>query len=227
MAIARVNHAEGVSWNATALTTLSTAAFSATAGNLVVVFENDIPAAATLSDTATNTYILVNLDGTSLGGHFWYAKNILGNASNVVTATWLTGNSFTYLAAVQYSGLDLINPLDTSAWTAFGANPTIQSPFSPTITTRYANEVLVGFVESSSNTGVAVAPFSLVVLAGSPSTTGQVIEDNIVSTIQTNVQATCSEGSLQNWGMGIVAFVGAGQVVAGGNNNLMRMGAGT
>ena len=129
MALAFVNRAE-CTVSASSLPSAATAAISHTAGNLLVVgvsFQTAGGATSvTLSDTAGNTYTPI---GSLLvrGGNrmqLWYCPNCLGNASNIVTATTVGGNSTELAVSVlQFSGADTSAPLNGTA-SAIG-NPTL------------------------------------------------------------------------------------------------------
>jgi hypothetical protein len=153
----------------------------------------------TLSDTAVNTFIPVPNSGNSA----WYVPNCKGNANNIITATG-PGTAFVYLVCLQYSGCDLISPLDTAAFTTGVSG----NPASPNISTQFPNEVLVGFIQSSDSNATAGAGWTDVT---HPGAAPELVEERVVVSIQTNVNATATESASTNWACGIIAFVGAGQ----------------
>jgi hypothetical protein len=116
MTIAFVNSALA---NATSVASVTTPAFVATAGNLIVVgavWNNDEPR-PTVTDTAGNTYI--NCDppafaaqptGAGPTAAIYYANNILGNASNQVTVDWGEIGAYRRCNASQYSGAHRSSP---------------------------------------------------------------------------------------------------------------------
>lgn len=205
--ITLVNHAEGSSWSATAITSISTAAFNAVAGNTLLLVHNNVPFGSIIRDTAGNTF---NQIGTNNGMQFWLATNIKGNANNIITADWsaIGTSSFIYLSATQWTGLDSKNPLDTSAITLYGTQPTIQNPFSPQITTKWPYEALVGWVQSSDAAATVGTGWTFI---ANPGAAPELVEYQIVQSVQVNVQATAFESTLQNWGMAIIALAGSGQ----------------
>lgn len=119
-------------------TSQATASLNVTTGNLIVVTSEWVGSAGTVTgvtDTALNTYTqCVGCYATSgnVAEDIWYAKNITGNASNVVTVTYSTSVTFTGATQIQYSGTSTSSPFETGT-TATNANgTTVTSPsFSP------------------------------------------------------------------------------------------------
>ena len=115
MAIAHVNRAEGFS--ITSGTTIATAAANHTTGNLLAVFLNiqasDTP---TITDTAGNTWTATPSSPAHPTGvnYIWvfYAANITGNASNVITANWSTSTGYAAISVRQFSGVATTSPLE-------------------------------------------------------------------------------------------------------------------
>lgn len=93
-------------------TTVASAAKSTTTGNLIAVFVCAQEGAGTntitgVADTAGNTYTPGTLYGSGGGGalaQWFYAHNITGNASNVVTATFSGNNRYKHIIQVEISG---------------------------------------------------------------------------------------------------------------------------
>ena len=116
MAITLINVAKLASSGAA--TTIAAPATNHTAKNLLFVFARhgtDSTSTISISDTVGNTFTPVDaLIGNAAAGaaQAFYAKNILGNASNVVTATFGASVSFRGITVLQYSGLDTVSPLD-------------------------------------------------------------------------------------------------------------------
>ena len=115
MAIAYVNRAEGFSL--TSGNTIATAAISHTTGNLLAVFLNiQTSSTPTITDTASNTWTATSSSPANSGANYiwvFYAANITGNASNIVTANW--GGAPTTYAAIsvrQFSGVATTSPLE-------------------------------------------------------------------------------------------------------------------
>lgn len=204
-----VNAASGSDLSGVPAASLSTSAFSATAGNLIVVFARQSSPGGnaltgTITDTAGNTYTLIRYETLGISDRcgLWYATNIAGNASNVVTAAWSTNSLFTGVTAVQYSGLSTTSPLDTSTSANVLAATSITSP---AFTTTAANEVLVaaGTVNFSPNTFTAGAGYAIVAV---DALNLQAVENKVVSSIQTGVTASMSIGAAHDWEFIVATF---------------------
>jgi hypothetical protein len=108
-AIALVNTTSGEVGGTPASTVAATAA-SHTAGNLLVVMTKASSAVTVtgVADTAGNTFVQCTASAANAGGgggssDVWYAKNITGNGSNVVTVTFSGTSAFTAVIVHQYS----------------------------------------------------------------------------------------------------------------------------
>jgi hypothetical protein len=131
------------------VSSVATAGISHTAGNLLYVHGSFRQACASLTmavtNTAGDTFTPIGSltdNTTNMCSGQWYAKNIAGNGSDVVTLT-VTGGAVTNVAVtvMQFSGLDTASPLDAAA-TATGA---VSSNFTATtsaFSTAQANEVV-------------------------------------------------------------------------------------
>jgi hypothetical protein len=143
VAIAFVNSAIAV-W--TSGSTITLPSQSHTAGNLILVAvgtDNNLNVNS-VSDTAGNVYVQAYVGVRQTTGNnwasFWYAKNITGNAGNVVVVH-LSGTPGTgRVAALQYSGCDLIGPIDA---TPVGTHTTSNNPNLPSFTPANASETIV------------------------------------------------------------------------------------
>lgn len=139
MAIARVNFSAPVAWSdAASDTTFAAPAFNVTTGNTLIVaawcYATAGQSVTGITDTAGNTYTKVDhvFHATDLyRGEFWYAKNIIGNASNVVTATYSATVAYRAVAVVQYSGLDSTTPFELTA-KGTGSSSATTSTFTTT-----------------------------------------------------------------------------------------------
>ena len=106
-----------------ALTTVSvTMPAVQTAGNLnvVIIGWNDATTTvSTVADTEGNTYAIAAplVTGTGLSQIIYFAKNIAGEASNPneVTVTFSGAAPAPDVRVLEYKGLDVVNPLDTTA----------------------------------------------------------------------------------------------------------------
>ncbi len=112
-AITYINRAEGFTSSGTSV---ATAAASHTTGNFLAVYVQIQSAGTpTVTDTAGNTYTQAGAavsDGVNRIRIF-YAYNITGNASNVVTANWSGASTYNGISVRQFSGIQTSsNPLD-------------------------------------------------------------------------------------------------------------------
>lgn len=124
--------------------TVDAFSLNCTTGNLLVVFVKHEGASTSLSisDTAGNTYTPLTYRSHSNGdlhGQIFYAKNITGNASNVIRVTCSASRSYIRIYAHQYSGADTSSPFDQENW-GQGSGTSLSTS---NITTTFANEVLV------------------------------------------------------------------------------------
>ena len=202
MAIAYVNGATGSNVNGSPKTSLSAAAFVATAGNTIIVGFRAM-SNVTVTDTAGNTYYRVvhNYGATNIGDmSMFYAKNITGHASNVVTAS---GDSSGYLeiCVAQYSGLDKVSPLDVGG--SINNSVVSNSVTSPSFTTTQANELIICFA--------TIATLAATFTAGSGytlrnATAASVFQEKIVSSIQSSVTATITANVSYGFGITVMTL---------------------
>lgn len=149
MAIAYVNGSSGSS----ATSSIAATAFSVTTGNAIIVCigtDNDpVRTVSSISDTAGNTY-------SSAGGYtngvnrieIWFAQNITGNASNVVTIT-LSGSAVGRIAVHQYSGCATSSLQDTGFAPAGKLNSNIGAQYTTAATTAADGELIVGVFKNA------------------------------------------------------------------------------
>ncbi len=186
--------------------TVSTTAFAAGSGNLIVVFASQRTSgliSASVSDTAGNTYLPVASAAVGATGScgMWYAKNIAGNAANVVTVAFSAPAGQAAVSATEYSGLDQTAPLDLSATgTAAGANGVLSGAF-----TAAAGELMVAgaAAASSGNTFSPGAGFSV---EGQDPGGFEAVEDQVTGSAQSRATASMSAGGSTDWGMVVATF---------------------
>jgi hypothetical protein len=202
MAVAFVTFGQGSNWTGASVGTLSTGAFAVAAGQFIIVVGNDIlPPGVVITDTAGNSYI----PGTAGTLPFWFAKNTLPNATNVVTATF-TAQSFVYLVAAVFSGVDLVNPIDQTTGASSSA---VQNPSTPSVNTQFAQEGALSWVDSGDTGSTVGGGWTAIAQPGSPA---ELVQYQILAAKQA-LAAAASESTLATWSMGMVTFVGAGQRV--------------
>jgi len=178
-----------------------------TAGNLnvVVVNWNDTTAQVqTVSDSAGNTYqraIGPTTRSTSASQSLYYAINRATTTGNAVTVTFTTAATAPELRVAEYSGVDPLQPLDV----AVGGSGNSSTSSSGSVTTRNANDLLVG---ANWATGVTTGP-------GSPftqrliTTPGDILEDRVVAAAG-SYSATAPTSPSGGWIMHLAAFRAGG-----------------
>ena len=115
-----------------------------TAGNLNVVavrWGDNTSSISSVTDSKGNTYARAvgPTSNPGLQQSIYYAKNI-GAGSNTVTVKFSQAAAYPDLRILEYSGLDLTNPLDVTA----GASGSGTSASSGSATTTSANELIFG-----------------------------------------------------------------------------------
>lgn len=208
---ARVNSVTAQDISGSTIASLATAATSHTGGNLLFVYytahaTGTVPATATVTDTAGNTYINIGYSGYdthNITGAF-YAKNITGNASNVVTLTPASVADFVTLNVIQYSGLSTTAPLDF-----FSAKEVLGS-FKYFTTSAYAtqtaSEVVLFCVHNDGGFGVTYSPVSPTTATTVTNTSLSGVLENIISTAQSGTGVISSGSTLGNWDGMVVTF---------------------
>lgn len=165
-----------------------------------------------VTDTAGNTYTALSVTNTVAAGHrneLWYAYNLTGSASNVVTATF-PSQAFDSIICNYYSGVLAIgSPADTHAEATGGAGTTLTSS---AFTTATAGELIVSFMSadtlSNSFTGGAVGANTGTVrnaaigaMSGDQDVTGAAVQASITAV------ATMTQSS--TWTITVGAFKAA------------------
>lgn len=110
-------------------TSVASPAQSHTTGNLLVVCiqaQSGGTALSSVTDTAGNTYTKTTSSPVNNGGgvnydYIYYAKNVTGNASNIITATWAVSYNYLAIAVYEFSGADTTAPFVTDS-TGSGAS---------------------------------------------------------------------------------------------------------
>ena len=161
MAIAFVGETDG--YGQPSAGSIAATAYAHATGNLLVVFVCAYQTDTTISvaDTAGNTYTSVVHSWDTDVGLFecFYAKNITGHATNVVTATFGANKTTREISVLEYSGCDTVSPLDTHNVSAADAVGTAQ--VTAVATTNVADEVIVaGYDNASKGTVTAGANFT-------------------------------------------------------------------
>ncbi len=177
---------------------ISTPATSVTAGNFIVVgvtyFKESGQSINTVRDNASgggNSYTratTVTAGNPGYVNEIWYAKDIKGNNSNVITVTFSSSVRYLSLTAAEYSGIDTVSPLDTTAISTTQTGITVTSdPF----TTIRANELIIGYAQVSA-AGQAWTPGVNFLTRKEDEDRMTLLEDRIVTQVQTNITANAT-----------------------------------
>ncbi len=216
MALAFVNSTNGGLNNGGTTTALAADAQTHTAGNLLVVgiryFKDAGQTITSIMDTASNSYFqaIEDVNAGNDSNQLWYAKNINGNASNVVTVNFSAGAAYCDVIVMQYSGADLSSPLDT---TAGGGHTSAGTTTSDAFTTTQADEVIVACGQLAQLNSAWSAGSGYGDLTPSPNDVAA-MQDKIVSSIQTSVTASMDNSGNGGKSITVATFKMAG---AGGS----------
>jgi hypothetical protein len=179
------NYATGLTNN------IASPALSCTTGNLIIVqvrtYNDKSATISSITDTAGNTYTQIGFNNT-YRQWMYYAYNITGNASNVVTVTFNTTTDFRGIGVSQYSGAKTsATPLVSSTVTA---TTTASSITSATFNTTAGQAIIsCGDVNSDGSNWTAGANFTIRLNPASGSTGSQ---DRITTTDLTGTSSTMS-----------------------------------
>ncbi len=212
MSIAHINRAApngATTANSTSLTT--TAANHAT-GNFIVCHVNYQPGGSFVSsvtDTAGNTYYkaLSNTIVNANGHDIWYAYNIIGNASNIITAA-IGGGGTIYgsIAADCFSGMGTVDPLVSITYKETGdinLSPTALA--TPTIEVGSTDALIYCAVNAGSTGLTAGTGYTLTSYAVSGDSNAYFGDQWKLVSANEAPNATCSAGG-GGWGINAVAF---------------------
>lgn len=195
------------------VTTIATAGISHTAGNaLAVGCSFNISGASptvTVTNTAGDTFTQVDKfdDGfTLITTATFYAKNIAGNASDVVTCTLSTARTTPGITVMQFTGLNTSAPLDQHVTGNTDSSATVTSA---SFTTTSASEVIVAFgtAYTELNPQTWTADTGYTIPSGGASGFGASVgEYKIVSSIQTAVTASLNWSVPNFMNIGVMTF---------------------
>jgi IPT/TIG domain len=183
-----------------------------TAGNLnvVIIGWNDTTATvSSVTDTEGNTYTIAAplVTGTGLSQAIFFAKNIVGEASNPneVTVTFSQAAVAPDVRVLEYKGLDITNPVDVTAGAPGTSNLADSGPCTTTTPTEL---VVAGATVASSVTGPGTG-FTAVALTHP---NGDNAEHQITSAVGSCEATAVVAGG--NWVMQTVAFKAAALAAA-------------
>jgi hypothetical protein len=195
---------------ATPTTTAATAGITHTAGNLLVAYaffaNNTGASSVTLSDTAGNSYTGVGSPYIGIANNvmqLFYAKNCLGNASNVVTSTVDAGNSaYMAISVRQFSGAETGTVLEASPASATGTGTAIDSG---SVTVTASSAIIMAGIFAATNAGFAAGSgYSLDAFAPPPTDDGQYFADEYK--IVTASESATATITLAQWEIVAAAF---------------------
>jgi len=171
--------------------------------NVVAVGLNDATSTITsVTDSAGNVYQLAAplTRGSGLSQAIYYAKNIKAatGGTNVVKVQFSGAVPYPDVRVLEYSGLDPVNPLDTSA----SAAGTAATASSGNLTTNAANEMIFG---AGTTVGLFTGGTNGFISRIITSPDGDIAADKLVSTTGTYAATASLTGSAA-WVMQGVAF---------------------
>ena len=165
--------------NQTAVPVTYTGAQTAGDTNILAIGWNNTTSTVTsVVDSAGNTYRLAvpKASGNGVSQAIWYANNIKAATAgaNTVTVTFSASTPFVDIRALEYSGLDPVNPFDVGA----SASGNSTSANSGTVTTTAANELIFGAGITGGVFSAAGPGFTSRIIT----TDGDIAQDRIVTT---------------------------------------------
>ena len=164
---ARVNQANGNNYTGSTALTQATSAFAATAGNHIAVISRG-GAVTSVVDTAGNTYVKAGGDADGVQ-ELWYAENILGNASNVVTVNFAAATAYRDVTAIQHSGLRTSGSLGAFAQGTVASGATVSC--TPSGITHLAEQICVVAADIYASGSFTFTPSGFTALFTNTSTT--------------------------------------------------------
>lgn len=198
-------------------TTLLLPATNHIAGNLLVVLIKYEGTSTTLSvsDTAGNAYTgltQANHSNNDLHTRIFYAKNITGNASNVVTVTWGAARTFRHVTVHQYSGANQGAPFDQEN-SGQGNSGTAMS--TGNVTTMSPSEMMVAIAGEYSPQNYTAGTNWTIRTDFNPElgAGGTATEDRSVNVIGT-YNATMTQSNSVEWIMSLATFKAASDMSA-------------
>ena len=169
---------------------------------LVIGWNNTTSNVTSVTDSAGNVYQLAApvVRGNGISQAIYYAKNIKASAAgaNTVTVAFDRATQYVDLRALEYSGLDLVNPLDTSA----SASGTSNTANSGTVTSTAPHELILG---AGTTTGGFSGPGSGFTTRIITTPDADIAEDRFVTATGSYSAAASLSGSAA-WVMQVVAF---------------------
>jgi len=159
------------------------------------------------TDTAGNTYVgLTPAADANVGViQMWYAKNIIGNAGNVVSCHFALPDAWRSISVLQYAGADPGNPLDSQASASSGTS-IATSGVTPAVTPSRAGGLVVVGATVGGALGMTFSAGAGFTLRDSGIGTFSGDEDEIVAAAGPVVPGMSWGPSPQLWAMVAAAF---------------------
>ena len=185
-----------------------------TSGNLNVVvvgWSDSVATVTSVTDSKGNFYVRAvgpTVLAAGVSQSIYYAKNIAGATAgtNTVTVKFNTTASYPDIRILEYSGLDVNNPLD-----AFSVGTgTATAMDSGGVVTSNANDLLVGANTVLTSTSAAGSGYSNRVITYPD---GDLVEDKVVTAVG-SYHATATLSNAGGWILQVVAFKAAGAAPA-------------
>jgi len=184
------------------------------AGNtniLAIGWNNATSSITSVTDSAGNTYQLAvpTARGSGVSQAIYYAPNIRAAAAgtNTVTTTFSAATPYVDIRALEYSGLDPVNPFNVGT----SASGTGTSASSGTVNTTTANALIFGAGITTGGFSTAGANFTTRIITRPDA---DIAQDRLVTSAGA-YSATAPLGGSAAWVMQVAAFKAAG--AAGGD----------
>ena len=180
LAFVQVNAATPQTNQSTVTITYTSAQVAGDTNILAIGWNNATSNITSVTDSAGNVYQLAvpTARGSGLSQAIYYANNIKAAAAgtNTVTVTFSASTPFIDIRALEYSGLDPVNPFDVGT----SASGSGTSANSGPVTTTAAGALIFG---AGMTTGVLLVRRGLTLSAASlPRRTADIAEDRLVTT---------------------------------------------
>ena len=201
-AFVQVNAATPQTNQSTVSVTYTSAQVAGDTNILAIGWNNATSNITSVTDSAGNIYQLAvpTARGNGLSQAIYYASNIKAAAAgtNTVTVTFNASTPFVDIRALEYSGLDPVNPFDVGT----SASGTGTSANSGTVTTTAANALIFGAGITTGGFSAAGTNFTSRIIT---TPDADIAEDRFVTTTG-SYNATASLGGSAAWVMQVAAF---------------------
>jgi glucose/arabinose dehydrogenase/PKD repeat protein len=171
---------------------------------LAIGWNNTTSTVTSVVDSAGNTYRLAvpKTSASGLSQSIWYASNIKAAAAgaNTVTVTFSGSTPFVDIRALEYGGLNRLNPFDVGS----SASGNGASASSGAVTTTAGSELIFGAGVTGGAFSAAGAGFTNRIITQD----SDIAEDRIVTTAG-SYNATATLAPAANWVMQVATFTAA------------------